>query len=277
MNEGLQKEKESPIVKFENTLRNGYGNSLRNLLRENGMSEDKFIVTLVTAFKKTPKLLECDQKSIFGAILTAAELGLQPNTPMGFSYLIPYKNECQFQIGYQGWIELMHRNEAVKKIYSDVVYEKDTFVDERGMNRVLKHTPCVDQANKGKKIAVYAIVWLKDSEDPVDVVLYESDILKFKKISQSGNKDYGPWNDSDKDPMAWMWKKTAIKQVSKMIPKSNSKLSIAVHRDNVVETGGQIFATEDGEVEVIESQPEDDDEKVKADFEAKLNGVKKTQ
>lgn len=37
--------------------------------------------------------------------MTAAQLGMEPNTPLGQAYLIPYENhgkeECQFQLGYR--------------------------------------------------------------------------------------------------------------------------------------------------------------------------------
>jgi recombination protein RecT len=291
MEKPLQKEPLTAIAKFENTL-GLYDKSISDLLAVHGVDKNSFIVTLVNAAKKTPKLLECDQRSIFGAILTSAELGLPPNTPMQLSFLIPYERsvkgekgewtkvkECQFQLGYQGWLELMHRNEAVEKIYCDVVYEGDKFVDKRGMNRVLEHEPCIDQANKGKRIAVYAIVWLKGSQHPVDAVLYEADIVKFKKISQSGSKDASPWNNDDKDPMGWMWRKTAIKQVAKMIPKTHSQLSIAIKKDDVVETGGVLVVTEEGEVELVESELTEEqkaemkkemDQQEKETFEKKL-------
>lgn len=52
--------------------------------------------------------------SFLAALMNAAQLGLEPNTPLGQAYLIPYKNksvlECQFQIGYKGLIDLAYRN-----------------------------------------------------------------------------------------------------------------------------------------------------------------------
>ena len=33
-----------------------------------------------------------------GAMMQAAQLGLEPNTPIGQAYLIPYGNSCQFQL-----------------------------------------------------------------------------------------------------------------------------------------------------------------------------------
>ena len=68
---------------------------------------DRFIRISIAALRKNPKLAECDKGSFMGALLLAAQLGLEPNSPTGHCYLIPYKNfktlttECQFQLGYK--------------------------------------------------------------------------------------------------------------------------------------------------------------------------------
>lgn len=67
---------------------------------------ERFTRMALSALNTTPKLKECTQMSFLSALMNAAQLGLEPNTPLGQAYLIPYKNkgvlECQFQIGYKG-------------------------------------------------------------------------------------------------------------------------------------------------------------------------------
>lgn len=58
----------------------------------------------LSALNTTPKLKDCTQLSFLAALMNAAQLGLEPNTPLGQAYLIPYNS--QFQIGYKGLIEL---------------------------------------------------------------------------------------------------------------------------------------------------------------------------
>ncbi|WP_337470297.1 recombinase RecT, partial [Acidaminococcus fermentans] len=43
------------------------------------MSPERFIRLTLTAFSKTPKLYECTQASLLGALLMAAQLGMEPN------------------------------------------------------------------------------------------------------------------------------------------------------------------------------------------------------
>lgn len=62
----------------------------------------------MSALSAAPKLKECTPMSFLSAMMNAAQLGLEPNTPLGQAYLILFKNkgvfECQFQIGYKGLI-----------------------------------------------------------------------------------------------------------------------------------------------------------------------------
>lgn len=78
--------------------------------------------------------------SFIAALMNAAQLGLEPNTPLGQAFLIPYKNkgnlECQFQLGYRGMIDLAYRNERMQSIEFHTVYENDVFEYELGLNRV---------------------------------------------------------------------------------------------------------------------------------------------
>jgi recombination protein RecT len=57
----------------------------------------------LTALSNNPKLQECTPQSFLGAMMQAAQLGVEPNTPLGQAYMIPYRNkgqmECQFQLG----------------------------------------------------------------------------------------------------------------------------------------------------------------------------------
>ena len=70
------------------------------------LTPERFTRIALSALNNTPQLKQCTPMSFISALLTAAQLGLEPNTPLGQAYLIPYKNkgalECQFQIGYKG-------------------------------------------------------------------------------------------------------------------------------------------------------------------------------
>ena len=94
------------------------------------LTPERFMRIVTTALSTTPELNKCTPQSFLGAMMTAAQLGLEPNTPLGQAYLIPYRNkgklEAQFQLGYKGLIDLAYRSGEVELVQSQCVYENDT-------------------------------------------------------------------------------------------------------------------------------------------------------
>jgi len=110
------------------------------------ITPERFTRMALNALNNTPKLAECTQMSFLGALMSAAQLGLEPNTPLGQAYLIPYKNkgvlECQFQIGYKGLLDLVYRNEMVQTVQAQTVYENDEYDYASHVSGFLLHTAC---------------------------------------------------------------------------------------------------------------------------------------
>ena len=67
------------------------------------ITPERFTRITLSALSTNPQLQECTPSSFLAAMMTAAQLGMEPNTPLGQAYLIPYRNkgklECQFQLG----------------------------------------------------------------------------------------------------------------------------------------------------------------------------------
>ena len=78
------------------------------------ITPERFTRMVLSALSSTPKLAECSPQSFLAAMMTAAQLGVEPNTALGQAYLLPYRNhgqmECQFQLGYKGYIQLAERS-----------------------------------------------------------------------------------------------------------------------------------------------------------------------
>lgn len=180
------------------------------------ITPERFTRMALTAVSSNPKLANCTPKSFMGALMNAAQLGLEPNTPLGQAYLIPYKNkgvdEVQFQIGYKGLVELAHRSGEFKNIEARVVYENDTFEYEYGLEPKLVHKPAMK--DRGKPIYYYAVFTLVNGGFGFEVMSKEDIDIHKNKYSQAAGSKYSPWNTSY-DSMA---KKTALKQVLKYAP-----------------------------------------------------------
>ena len=195
------------------------------------MTPERFTRITMSALSANPRLKECTPQSFLGAMMTAAQLGLEPNTPLGQAYLIPFKNhgrmECQFQLGYKGLIDLAYRSGEVSIIQAHTVYENDDFRYELGLDATLRHVPA--RSNRGKPIFYYAIFKTKTGGYGFQVMSIEDVRTHAQKFSKSfGN---GPWQ-TNFDEMA---KKTVLKKVLKYAP-LKSDFARGIAQDNTIKT-----------------------------------------
>lgn len=179
----------------------------------------RFVSSMKMCFATNPKLSKCSSDSLRNVFLNCAEWGLYPSHVTGECYVIPYKDEATFQLGYQGMIALAYRA-GVKYIDAQVVYENDVFDYEYGANKTLKHVPDKFSDDRGDPKGAYAIATLESGITTFEI-LGKADIFKHRAKSQSwkSSQKYSPWNP-DNDPQLIMWKKTALKQLFKMLPKT---------------------------------------------------------
>lgn len=180
------------------------------------ITPERFTRMVLTALSTNPQLQMCTTNSFMGAMMQAAQLGVEPNTPLGQAYLIPYKNkgqlECQFQLGYRGLIELAYRGGDVTDIQAHEVYENDIFEYEYGLHPNLIHKPAL--SNRGNVVLYYAVFHTKSGGYGFHVMSKEDIQNHAKKYSKAGNSQYSPWA-TNFDSMA---KKTVLKQCLKFAP-----------------------------------------------------------
>lgn len=211
------------------------------------VSSERFQRVALTAFSNSPKLQQCDPMSFIAAMMQSAQLGLEPNTPLGQAYLIPYKNQVQFQIGYKGLLELAQRSGKIKTLYAHEVRENDTFDIDYGLNQTLTHKPLL-KGDRGEVIGYYAVYHL-DTGGNSFIFMTKAEVLehaeKFSKTFKNG-----PWQ-TDFDAMA---KKTVIKQLLKYAPMS-IEMQKAVSADETVKT------------EISDDMSLVEDESLEADFQ----------
>jgi recombination protein RecT len=187
------------------------------------MSGDRIARLAVTALRQNRALAQCKPESFIGAILTAATLGLEPNTPAGEAYLIPYGKECTLVIGYQGLTKLYWQSPLAQHLDTQAVHEHDRFTWRLGLDPVLEHEPAT--GDRGKVTHYYAVARLTNGATPF-VVLTADEVKRLRggKVGTQGVAD----------PMHWMERKTALRQLLKLLPKS-AEVSRAIESD---ERGG---------------------------------------
>lgn len=191
------------------------------------ITPERFTRMVLTALSSSPKLQACTPMSFMGAMMQAAQLGVEPNTPLGQAYLIPYGGVCQFQLGYKGLIDLAYRSGEVSSIQAHEVHENDTFTYEYGLEPKLRHVPA--QTDRGPVTFYYAVLKLKNGGVGFEVMSRE-DVEKFAMKKSKAYRN-GPWQ-TDFDEMA---KKTVLKKVLKYAP-LKTEFARAVASDESVKT-----------------------------------------
>ena len=195
------------------------------------ITPERFTRIVLSALSTNPKLAETTPQSFLGAMMTAAQLGLEPNTPLGQAYLIPFRNhdilECQFQLGYKGLIDLAYRSGDVSVIQAQVVYENDEFSYAFGLEPSLKHVPATH--DRGKPSYVYAVFRTKDGGYGFEVMSMADVQAHARKYSKAYNK--GPWQTNFEE----MAKKTVLKKVLKYAPLKSDFIR-GVAQDETVKT-----------------------------------------
>lgn len=217
------------------------------------ITPERFTRMVLSALSSTPKLAECSPQSFLAAMMTAAQLGVEPNTALGQAYLLPYRNhgqmECQFQLGYKGLIDLAYRSGEVSVIQAHTVYENDVFEYELGMNPKLRHVPA--KADRGEAVAYYAMFKTKDGGYGFEVMSVDDVQRHAQRYSKSYGSGSSPWR-SNFDEMA---KKTVLKRALKYAPlKSDFVRGVAQDETIKAELSDEMYAVPDETVFEVEGE-----------------------
>lgn len=229
------------------------------------LNPERMLRVMVQAVHKTPKLAECDPISLLGSMMACASLGMEPNTPLGHAYLIPFevnrwdpnarrrileRVDVQLIIGYRGYIDLARRSGTLVAIHADVVYKGDNFSFEYGSDMHLRHIP--QGAREGReKLWGYAHAKLTDGQ-AFEVLPYPEieairnatqgyrAALRSKEDAEKNERD--KWKMKSWESAPWvafeheMASKTLIRRLAKMLPMS-IEFANAAALDAMSETG----------------------------------------
>ena len=186
------------------------------------MRPERLVRIALTCIRQIPKLAECTPASFVGALLVAAQLGLEPVA--GRAYIIPFWNnklkrlEAQFVIGYRGLADLFYRHERSVGLSWGVVKDGDEFSYEYGTAEYLRHRPV---SNNGEAIGYYVIAELKGTKKFKYMTKVEC-IAHGRKHSKTFDSRAGdflpdsPWK-TETDVMCL---KTTLIQLGKILPLS---------------------------------------------------------
>ena len=214
-----------------------------------------FISSVISVANGNSMLRSANPMTVLGSAMVAATLDLPVVPTLGMAYIVPYKGQAQFQLGYKGLIELAERSGQFKNIIDEVVYDgqlvkKNKFTgeyefDEDGKksDKVIGYMARMDLINGFSK----TIFWTKEE--------VEAHAKKFSQAFRSGYTS--PWK-SDFDAMA---RKTVLKALfSKYAPKSIA-IQQAIKFDQAVVKANNIDG-EDINIDTFEAEYIDNDTQI---------------
>lgn len=239
MNEVAERqETRSPLVEFKNNLKRLADGG--ELVLPSNVSQEAFKNAAIVAVQDNPKILRCDQGSVFKSIRRLAAAGLVPDGKE--AALVPFKTKvdgsyvevCQAMPMVFGLIKTARNSGEVRDIRAHIVYEKEMeegrFEYVVGDEERLTHRPIL-WGDRGEMRAVYAIAVLRDGS-VIREFLTDEDVDKIRRSSANqriyekgkrpttSDTPLGIWADWSVE----MWKKSAIRRLCKRLPLSGEDL-----------------------------------------------------
>lgn len=191
------------------------------------VTPEKFVRVVMTAIQVNPDLAKADRQSVLAACMRAAQDGLLPDGKE--AALVTFRSNGTSMATYipmvMGILKKVRNSGELASISSQLVYEKDAFrfwADDKGEH--LEHEPDVFSSDRGRLRGVYAMAVTKDGAVYIEVMSHDQ-VMAVKASSKAQN---GPWSGSFEHEM---WRKTAIRRLSKRLPMS-SDLEDTIRRDD---------------------------------------------
>lgn len=192
----------------------------------------------LTCIQKNPTLLDCQPRSLMGAVMQAAQLGLEPDDVRGLAYLVPFRDhgvlKAQLIPGYRGLQFLAMQSPDVEDIYVVMVHENDDFLYEQGSDPCIRHSPAV-KGDRGAVIGAYYMIVFASGRRRFDFVSAdELEKIKAKALANKRDKESPtlPWNEWEEE----MQRKTVMRRACKTLPQ-NSRLARATAVAEAIEAG----------------------------------------
>lgn len=220
------------------------------------LTPDRMLRVALTTIRQTPKLLECDRASLYAAIMTCAQLGLEPDGVLGQAYLVPFKGKVQFIPGYKGYIDLARRSGDVVSIQAKEVREGDHFVYAFGLEEKLEHVPAA--GSRDKPITHF---WFKATFKDGG---YHWDVMTVDEVNaiRDGSQGYCYTKSKNRTDTPWiehyaeMGKKTIIRRNAKYLPMSVQRAAVF---ENAIDKGAAATVGPSGDIIIeAEAQPAND-------------------
>ena len=185
-----------------------------------------FITSVLQVVQSNESLKDADPATILNAAATAAILDLPINNNLGFAYIVPFKGQAQFQMGYKGFIQLAQRSGQFLTISATPIYNGQI----KEANPLTGYT--FDFTVKAEGLPIGYAAYFKLLNGFEKTIYMTVDELKKHgtSYSQTFKKGFGLWKDNF-DAMA---QKTVIKLLLSKFAPLSIEMTRAVIADQAV-------------------------------------------
>lgn len=191
-----------------------------------GKRSTAFITSVLSVVQNNSYLKNAKPETVYTSAMIAATLDLPIHPSLGMAYLIPYGDQCQFQIGYKGIIQLALRSGQFKTISACEIYEGQ-LIEENPLTGYVFDFTKKDSENIIGYAAYFSLIngFEKNSFWTVEKVKEHG-----KRFSKTFSSKGGVW-EKDFDSMA---KKTVLKLLLSTYAPKTVEMQRAIIADQAV-------------------------------------------
>lgn len=208
-----------------------------------GKKAQGFISSVLQVINSNNLLSKADPSTVLNAAATAASLDLPINPNLGFAWIVPYKGQAQFQIGWKGFVQLALRTGQYQRLNATEVYENQF----KAFNRLTEHLDAdFNIEGEGEIVGYAAYFRLSNGMEKMTYWSTKEVVKHAKKYSKAYDKSFSPWQDKDqKHAMAL---KTVLKNTL-------SKWGIMSIEMQTAQLADQAVQVTEGEYDYVDNEP----------------------
>jgi len=216
-----------------------------------GKKAPGFITSVLQVVQNSGSLSKANPQTVLNAAATAAALDLPINPNLGFAWIVPYKGQAQFQLGWRGYVQLALRTGQYERMNVTQVYENQ-FNSWNAMTEELDADFSIE--GTGEVVGYVAYFRLINGYEKTSFWSKAKVEAHAKKYSQSYGRRGVPWSD--------LFDEMALKTVLK---NTLSKWGIMSIELQTAQLADQSIQVEEGEYQYLDNAPEQIEDKTAAD------------
>lgn len=225
-----------------------------------GKKAQGFISSVLQVINSNKVLQSANPQTVLNAAATAASLDLPINPNLGFAWIVPYKGQAQFQMGWKGFVQLALRTGQYSRINVTEVYENQF----KSFNRLTEELIAdFDVEGEGEIVGYAAYFRLVNGLEKMTYWSKQEVINHAKKYSKAyGKGSMSPWNDPEQ--FHAMAKKTVLKNTISKWGIMSIEMQTAQMADQAVQQNEGDYQYIDNTIDVDAQSEKEESERILA-------------